>query len=469
MGQNRYKKLFNNSLIFSIGDIGSKGITLLLVPLYTFHLTQSEYGTIDLIQVMINLLIPILSLSIFEAVLRYVMDKEDTSSVFTNCFFITFVSSMLITLVFTIIYLLTGNDILPYVCIILILHLFQSLYSQFIRGIGKVKVFAINGILLAFTIAIMNVVFIACLKLGIEGYLLSTVIGLVVSLLYINLNVNTLKYIKLSSFSMKMSKKLLNYSLPLMPNSIMWWIINASSRYFILLFAGTSFNGLFAVASKIPSVLSIFNSIFFKAWQLSAIEEYESSNKSTFYSTIFNYYQQFLFIVMGVILLFLKPIFEIAIGSDFYRAWEYVPFLLIAILFSSFSSFLGANYIASKETKGVFKSSIIGGVTNVTLNLITIPLFGVIGASFSSMISFLVMTIIRWHDTKKYIRLEYKYKNIFINFISICLQISTMYWNLERIIEFTLQLLILCLILVNNRIVLKSTIEMIKNKVNKKR
>ena len=94
MAFNSYKKLFNNSIIFAIGDIGSKGVTLLLVPLYTFHLSQSEYGSIDIIQVTINLLVPILSLSIFESVLRYVMDKEeDTSIVFTNCFLITFISS----------------------------------------------------------------------------------------------------------------------------------------------------------------------------------------------------------------------------------------------------------------------------------------------------------------------------------------------------------------------------------------
>ncbi|MGP4064077.1 lipopolysaccharide biosynthesis protein [Oceanobacillus sp. M65] len=469
MSSSSSKKLFNNSIIFGIGDIGSKGVTLLLVPLYTFHLSQSEYGSIDIIQVTINLLIPILSLSIFESVLRYVMDKEeDTSTVFTNCFLITFISSLLTLIGFVILYYITKYDILFYICVIIILQLFQSLFAQFMRGIGHVKIFAINGILIAFTVALMNVIFIAWLKLGIEGYLLATVIGLIVSIIYMNFNVNTLKYVRISNVSIRNSRMLLKYSIPLMPNSIMWWIINASSRYFILIFAGTTFNGLFAVASKIPSVLSIFNSIFFKAWQLSAIEEYESSNKVAFFSNVFNYYQQFLFVTLGVILLLLKFIFEFAIGSEFYNAWQYVPFLLVAVLFSSFSSFLGTNYIASKETIGVFKSSVFGGIINVILNLTIIPLLGALGASISSMISFIVMSIMRWHDTKKYIRIEYNYKNIIINLTFIFISIGIMYLNIEWFFEFTFQLVVLILILFNNRMLLNTIMKVIRGRFNKK-
>ncbi|KRG09608.1 hypothetical protein ACA29_22975 [Lederbergia galactosidilytica] len=468
MGKNNYKKLFNNSLIFAIGDIGSKGITLLLVPLYTFYLTQSEYGSIDIIQVTINLLIPILSLSIFEAVLRYVMDNEDISAVFTNGFIITLISSILAALISVIIYFITSNELIFYVSLIIVFQLFQSLCAQFIRGIGKVKVFAINGILIAFTIAFMNVVFIAWFKLGIKGYLLATIIGLLVSFIYINVSTNLVKYVKFSTINSSMSKTMLKYSVPLMPNSIMWWIINASSRYFILIFSGTFYNGLFAVAAKIPSILSIFNSIFFKAWQLSAIEEYKSNNKSVFFSKIFNFYQQFLFIVIAFILLALKKVLEFAISSDFYAAWKYIPLLLVAVLFSSFSSFLGTNYIASKETKGVFKSSVLGGITNITLNLITIPLFGVIGASISSMLSFFVMTIMRWQDTKKYIDIEYNYKNILLNFILLIINITIMYLNLTSLFEYTLQIIIISLVLLNNRTLLKSAIRLAKYKLRRK-
>ncbi|OZU88240.1 hypothetical protein CIL03_11335 [Virgibacillus indicus] len=468
MESNAYKKLLNNTLIFAIGNLGSKGITLLLVPLYTFHLTQTEYGLVDLFQVTITLLVPIVSLSIFEAVLRFVMDDEDVSAVFTNCLFITSISSLIILLLSTIFFSIGFmRDFLPYIAIIIILQLFYSLYTQFVRGLGMVGLFAISGLLMSLVVLIMNLLFIVWLELGVIGYLVSMILGLFTSLIYININVNSLKYINLSSISINLNKRLLKYSLPLMPNTLMWWIINASSRFFILLFAGTSYNGLFATASKIPSILSLFNTIFFKAWELSAIEEYDSKNKKNIYSNIFNYYQQFLFIVLASILLFLKTIFEFLIGKDFYDAWIYVPFLLIGVLFSSFSSFLGTNYIASKETKGVFKTSIIGGTTSLVLNIITIPLLGVIGASISSMISFMVMTIIRLYDTKKYIVIEYNYKKIFLNFGLIFLQVIILYLNLERSLEYTLNLIIFSFLLINNKEIIKGILSFTSKKIKK--
>ena len=334
--QSRYKKLINNSFIFAIGDLGSKGITLLLVPFYTFFLSQSEYGLIDIIQVTINLLIPLLSLSVYEAVLRYVMDNRDISGVFTNGFFITVVSSLIILFTTLLLFLFSNQTLIIYSSVLIIIQLFHNLILQFIRALGKIKIFAISGIITAICLGVFNILLIGILKLGIIGYLFAGTMSILVSTLYMNSKVNIIQYINPSKIRKDVIKKQVNYSLPLMPNSIMWWVINASSRYFILIFAGTVFNGLFAVASKIPGIFSIFNSIFFKAWQLSAIEEYNSDEKGKFYSTIFNYYQQFLFLANALALIFIKPIFLIASDEKFYNAWIYVPFLLVASLFSSF-------------------------------------------------------------------------------------------------------------------------------------
>jgi O-antigen/teichoic acid export membrane protein len=470
MSKKTYKKLAKNSLIFAIGEIGSKGVTLLLVPLYTFFLTTSEYGTVDILQITINLLIPIVSLSIFEAALRYVLDdNSDVSEVFTNCSFITFISSFITIIIFILIDLLwLNNEYNYYILTILILQLFQSLYTQFLRGIGKVILYALNGLLIALLTASMNLILIVWLGYGIEGYLFSIIIALICSLIFINLRVNTFKYIKFGKLNIELSKELLKYSLPLMPNSIMWWVINAASRYFILIFVGASYNGLFAVASKVPSILSICNSIFFKAWQLSAVEEYNSKTKSIFYGNVFNLLQQFLFIITSILLLSLKFIFEVAISHEFYNSWRYVPFLLVAAVFSSFSSFLGTNYIASKETNGVFKTSLIGGVTNLVLNLVTIPLVGVIGACISSMISFIVITILRWYDTKKFVQISYNYYNILINISLIAIQIIILYLSSSKL-GYLIQLVLFLTIMLNNKKIIMLIINVFKKLISNKK
>lgn len=181
---------------------------------------------------------------------------------------------------------------------------------------------------------------------------------------------------------------MLIYSIPLIPNALMWWVMNASNRYFILFFVGASANGLFAVANKIPSFLSILNTIFFKAWQLSAIEEYGDESKAKFYSQTFYYFSVVMFVGTSIILMILKYMMGILVSEEFFSSWQFIPFLLIGIVFSSFSAFLGTNYIAAKQTKGIFRTSLIGGTINIILNLIFIPLVGTNGAAISTMISF---------------------------------------------------------------------------------
>lgn len=59
----------------------------------------------------------------------------------------------------------------------------------------------------------------------------------------------------------------------MIPNSIFWWINNMASRYLIAYFLGTTENGLFAVAYKIPTVIVLMSNIFMDAWQMSAVSD----------------------------------------------------------------------------------------------------------------------------------------------------------------------------------------------------
>lgn len=427
---NIYKKLFSNSLIFAIGNLGSKLIVILLVPLYTYTLSTTEYGATDIITTTSNLVLPLITLSIYEAVLRFTMDKDyDKEKVLTSGFFITLVGNLFLLLMIPIIKNLTNNDYLVYFYLLLMIQTFQSLLSQYVRAVGKVKEFAINGILNAFLVGSFNVLFLVKLKYGISGYLLSIIIAGFISVVYLSVVSEVIKIVKIRKFDLVLSKTLIKYSIPLIPNSFMWWVINTSNRYFIVYFIGMSENGLFSVANKIPSILSIFQSIFFQAWQLSAIDEYDSENKDKFYSNVFNFFSAFMIIVTSGILLFLRIIIRYILSPEYYLSWKYVPFLLIGILFSSFSSFYGTNYIAAKKTSGVLTSSLLGAAINVFLCYILIPGFGVNGASFATMTSFLFMWGYRVFDTRKMINIDVKWKKLFANLLTLFLQIFYLYYG----------------------------------------
>lgn len=450
---NTYKKLIGNSAVFAIGNLGSKLVLILLVPLYTYYLSTVEYGMIDIVTTTTSMLLPIISLSIFDAVLRFVMDKDQAKdSVITNALMVTIIGSVIAFIFYPILkYFNVLDGLLGYMYVILILQAFQSMFAQFVRAIGQIKAYSLNGIFMTIITSIMNIILIVKFNKGISGYLISIIIANLTSIIFLNFFTKTYKYIKIDKLDKELTKRMLIYCVPLIPNTFMWWIMNASSRYFILFFVGASANGLFAVANKIPSLLSILNSIFFQAWQLSAIEEYNSKDKSKFYSQIFDYFSMVMFLATSGILMILKYLIRFAVASEFYPSWKSISFLLLGVVFSSFAGFLGTNYIAAKQTKGVFRTSLIGGILNVICNLIFVPLLGTIGAGISTMISFFVIWIMRVHDTRQFITMKLNIKNITMNLLLIFIQIFVLYFNLSSSTEFTMELLSFVLLILVNR------------------
>lgn len=465
-----YKKLIGNSFIFAIGNLGSKLISILLVPLYTYYLTTSEYGTVDLITTTTSFLMPIISLSIFDAVLRFTMDKsQPTDSVFTNALVVTSIGSLMAILSYPILsYFNVFGDLIIFMYFILIIQAFQSLSAQFVRAIGEIKVFAFSGIAMTIVTGVMNIVLLVYLNMGIPGYLLAIVFSNLVSIIYLTMVGKTYKYVNLKKINKNLTKEMLVYCIPLIPNALMWWVMNASSRYFILFFVGASANGLFAVANKIPSLLSILNQIFFQAWQLSAIEEYDSKNKSNFYSEVFNYFSMSMFLGTSGILIVIKPVMSVLVATEFYHAWKYAPFLLLGVVFSSFSGFLGTNYIAAKKTGGVFKTSIIGGILNIVLNFIFIPLVGTNGASLSTMISFFVIWVIRVYDTKQFINMKLDLNILTTNILIIAMQIGILYLNISSITELVMEILLFNILLIINRSLIGPFMQLMNSKRNRK-
>lgn len=455
MSNNKYKLLLNNSVLFAVGNLGSKLISFLMLPLYTYQLSSSAFGKADLVQTTVSLLLPVVSLSIFDAILRFGMDRDnDNSEIFTNGVMITIISSIIV-FILGVTGELIGYSFSMYLTITLILQAIQSLYSQYIKAIGKVQIFAFNGILLSLLTAILNILLLVVMHLGINGYLLSIIIATLLSNVYLFFRVKLYNDFSLNKFNFNKLKEMLRFSVPLIPNSVAWWTTTTISRYFILFFINVTANGIFAVANRIPSLLSVLNSIFFQSWQMSAIQEYDSTDRGKFYSDIFFMYAELLFLGVSGILFILRPMMLILVSTEFRASWKYVPFLLITVLYSSFSGFLGQYYIAAKKTFGVFTTTVIGAVLNIIFNFIFIPTLGLMGAGISSALSFGILWLIRVKDTRKFVKTDLNVINILLNHIIIGLQISIMF-TIAGLQMYIINFLLLCVSFFVNRYIVFS-------------
>lgn len=448
-----YRKLIENVFIFTLGSLGSKILSFVLVPLYTYYLSQEEYGTADLVITTVSMLLPVVSLTMHEAVIRFVMNKSlDRVTVIVNTLSISLIGYGIFLLFYPflkIVRVLDGN--LEFLYILVFVQMINQIFSQYTRGIGKTRIFALNGIITTFFNGILNVLFIVVFQWNLNGYFLSNIISFALSIIYLYFSVKPLENFTFKRINKEISKELLNYSVPLIPNNLMWWLINSSSRYFINWFIGVGANGLFAISTKLPSIINIVTQVFSQAWQISVFEEYEKNKTTDFYSIVLDVYLSLLLLVTSAIIIIIKPFSMFIFAEEYALSWQPTPFLLLATVFSSMSSFLGTAYTASRRTDGVFRTSIYGGGISLLLNILFVPTLGIVGAGISSMLSFFSMFIIRFFDTKKILSLRLSYQKIAALLFIIGVQTTVIFLKFNIKMEIMINLFLFTIALIINK------------------
>ncbi len=437
----KYKKLVSNTAILSVGTLASKVLVYLLLPLYTGYLSTSEYGTAELISQTANLLLPILAVGMVDAVFRFAIDSEGEDGrkkVFCVSTYMIVIGS-LVALALIPILELTGffegySWLIP---LYVIASNFHCSAAHFLRGSGMTKLFALQGILTtAITIA-LNILFLVVFKMGIAGYVLSVVLADFIMTAFLYVKEKLFGYLRYSNFDTELLKKMIKYSVPMIPTTIFWWITNVSDRYMIVGIIGgdigEAVNGLYTAAFKVPTLLILVSGIFSEAWQYSAVTDGADSDRRRFFSRVFDSFQSIVFFGASCLIILSKLFSALLFADSYYEAWKYMPILVVATVFSSLVTFMSSVYVKHKRSFNSFITAMIGAFTNVVLNLILIPKHGAQGAAIATAACYVVVYIIRSIDTQRYEKFNTKPFVMVINSLIIAFQSITMllfkkYW-----------------------------------------
>lgn len=421
----KYRKLGKNILFLTVGNFTSRVLSFLLVPVYTAILSTEEYGVADLFTTTANLILPIFTLLIYESVMRFALDKEENKAeIFSIGLWITLAGGILISL-FSLLFRnieLLQNHIILFLLYYITLALF-NLILQFIKGIELVGIYSTAGVINTFIYIFCNILFLIFFKWGLEGYLLSFVIGHTIAFTYVFLVAKLYKYIiSWRDIHIQKLKEMITYSLPMIPNAISWWISNSSNRYMLVYFYGTAINGIYSVAYKIPSILSILLTIFIGAWQISAVTQFGSEESKKFYSDIYRMYESTLIIGSAFLIAGTKVLAWFLYSAEFYQAWLYTPVLILASVFNSLAAFYGSIYTSAKRTSMLFYSTLIGAIANIVLNLGLIPYWGAMGASIATLVSYLMVWGIRVINSRKIMRIQIDYVKCSVGYICLIIE-----------------------------------------------
>ena len=409
--EGRVHQLLKNTWLLTISNFSSKLLVFLLVPLYTSVLTPEEYGVFDLAQTTVLLLLPVLSVNIYDAVMRYAMESTYRNDVIVSVGLKYVVISVVAFSILSVLNVRMGiiKSIVPftgYIIAYYLVYLLNQFLIQFAKGTENVKSIAISGVCNTIITLSLNVVFLVFLKLGIKGFFSAYIMGHFVSSLILAFDNRIYKLITVS-INRQVEREMLAFSAPLVLGTIGWWCNSASDRYVITFLCGIAANGIYSVAYKIPSILTTVQQIFIQAWQISAVKEYGNKDSEQFYGIVLNSTNVIMCLVCTVLIVFTKPIASVLFKKEFFQAWQYVPFLLVAGVFNSASGILGPVLNANKNSMSLGVSALVGTIANIVLNFFFVLIIGPQGAAIATAIASYIIFAMR----KQALKNEVRYSN----------------------------------------------------------
>ena len=467
---NKKKQLAKNTIIIFFGRVCTQLISFFLLPLYTSYLATKEYGTVDLIQTYVTLLVPIITLELEMSIFRFLIDsrksEKETNKLISNNFFILGISLS----IFSILYIIVSSFVtIPYRWLILvdiIVCVLSGNFLQVARGFGKTLDYAISCILTGLTTVISNIILICFVHMQAEGMIISMTFANFMCSLYLFIRLKLYSKINFKIVDFKQIKEMYKYSLPLIPNGISWWIVNVSDRSIISFVLGASANGLYAISNKFPTIISSLTGVFNLSWSESAALHINSSDRDEFFSDITNTVLR-LFMALGVGMLACMPfVFPILIDVKYNDAYNYIPFLVLGTVFNVAICLYSQVYLAKKLSKQVASTAIVGAIINILINVIFIKQIGLYAAAISTMISYFVMMIYRHFDLKKYVNIKIE-KKLIIESIIIYTFTLLIYYQ-KSIILHVICLLIVCIYaFITNKDFLKSSYLTVVKKIKR--
>ena len=431
---NREKNLAKNTIIITIGKICTQLITFFLLPLYTGILSTEEYGTVDLLNTLVSLLLPIVTFQVEQAVFRELIEvrgKKDKES--------RIISSAVITVIFQcIVYLIIFALISPFInnhykfflATNVVANIFLSLLLQIARGFGDNKKYAFASFISALSTIVFNVLFLVVIKLGANGMLLGTMLGQIVATIYLFISLKLYKYLKVKDYKKEVIKSLWKYSLPLIPNAISWWVFNASDRVIASAFLGVDQNGILAASLKFSAVYITFYNIFNMSWTESISIAIKDDDVSDYFNKMFNIVLR-LFTAMAVGMIACMPfVFPIMINEKFSAGYGLIPISIVGSLFNVVVGLISVIYVAEKNTKAIASTSIVSAVINIIVHLVLIKFIGLYAAVISTFVAFFIMSIYRLMDaSKRYFKVRIDMKFIIQSLIALIVALISYYIN----------------------------------------
>jgi O-antigen/teichoic acid export membrane protein len=402
---NKIKLFLNNFLVYGLGGIISKIIPLIMVPIVTRLMPNTEYyGISDMSNTIVSLCSALAIMGMYDAMYRMFFDKEDDlnykKDVCSTALWFTVCTSVI---VFVIMLILKdfiaekffGDTQYAYLVYIsamaTLIGATNSIVSAPTRMQNKRGIYLITNTIspiISYAIAI---------PLLLKGYYvialpLSGLISAVT--LEICFAILNHKWFSIKRFKFSYLKPLLLIAFPLLPNFIIYWIFNSCDKLMITNILGVGATGIYSVASKLGNVSQLIYTAFAGGWQFFAFSVMKEKGQVKTNSIIFEYLGIISFACSVAVFALSESIFKLFFTEEYFIGYISAPYLFLAPLLQMLFQVAANQFLVIKKTWPNLLILSTGAIVNVILNLVLIPILGIEGASIATLAGYAISDVI---------------------------------------------------------------------------
>lgn len=405
------KRFFKDSVLYITASMFTKGIGFLLLPIYLMYLDKEAYGQFDYLSSITLLLAVVICFEISQGVLRFVADANSTDSDKNNYISVSIYFTLICYFVFLVIVYLLKEKIsfflfdtqnYSYIIFLAALACFSNAFLYLVTVIFRAKLLAKRAVIFsalsALLVGIISSTLLVLYNFEVDGVFLGQIFGQFIAALFafIYLKNNLILFPKLDYL-----KKLLIFSFPLIFSSLGVILSMLSDRIIIKEYLNLELLAVYAVAAKVASLVSIIIMGFQSALSPLIYSELKNDALKNRIKQIMYIYAFFVVLISVTLYVMQDFLIVFIAGGDYIKAADVLVILCLAVMVNAFSMFFPGLSIEGK-TFTLSKINVLVAIFNIVLNIVAVPLYGIVGAALSTLLSAFLYVAINFYFSEKY-------------------------------------------------------------------
>lgn len=392
------KKVVSHAGIYALGNIMRNGVSIIMLPIYTRFLTPADYGTIELLSMLIDFVSIVLGMRLGEAIFRFYCNAEtdnDRKSVISTALLLSVLLNgvgMALILFFAepLARIIFGStEFVRFVelfSVTLLLQAFTEVSLLYIRAQQRPWLFVGFSLFKLVLQLSLNIYLVVVKEMHVEGVIYSALIsGVIMACLLSGYTLATVGI----RFSYHMSAKLIHFSMPLMLATVGSFYLTFGDRYFLRLFGNLADVGIYALGYKFGFMLIVLMwDPFEKIWATQRYETYKRPDAKNVFQRTFVFMSILLLSATLGISLFVKDLLKIMSDPAFHQAYTIVPIILAAYVIHAWTNFCDFGLLLKRKTIQIAYGSAVAVAVITVAYLTLIPMFGIYGAAWATVIGF---------------------------------------------------------------------------------